>query len=165
MPRLHREAVHIIVFILHLFVFEEGLVLDLRHADGVEQMAVRGDMDGLDVRERGQHHQHLGGFEHLGVVTHVAIVHLDIRLGEEAENLREQVALPIGQVPMPILDVVGERHFLGQPMHALLHQPRVVGPGVTERLINRVLGQKIEADRVLVCGGGKAGHAWLAPWG
>ena len=50
-------------------------------------------MHGLDIGERRQHHQHLGGFEYPRVVLHVAVVHLDIGLGEEAEDLRQQVPL------------------------------------------------------------------------
>jgi hypothetical protein len=59
-------------------------------------MRVGGDVDGFDVGEGGEHHQDFGGFEDLGVVFHVAVVHLDIRLGEEAENLGEEVAFGFG---------------------------------------------------------------------
>ena len=88
-----REGLHVVVLVLHLLVLQEGLVFELRHADGIEQMAVGGDVDRLDVGERRQHHQHFGGFEHLAVMLHVAVVHLHVRLGEEAEDLGEQVAL------------------------------------------------------------------------
>ena len=107
-------------------------------------------MHGLDVGERRQHHQHLGRLEYARVVLHVAVVHLDIGLGEEAEDLRQQVALGGGQVAVPVLHVVGERHLLGQPVDALLDQPGLIGPGIAERLVDRVLGQQVEPHRMFV---------------
>ncbi len=148
--RIDREALHVVVLVLHLLVFEEGLVLDLRYADGVEQVAVGGDVDRFGIGERRQHHQHFGRFEHPAVVLHVAVVHLDVGLGEEAEDLRQQVAFGVRQVAVPVLHVVGQRHLLRQPMHALLGQPRLIGPRVAERLVDRVLGQQVEADRMFV---------------
>ena len=157
--RVHRECLHVVELVLHLLVFEEGLILELRHADGVEQMAVGGDVHRLDVRERRQHHQHLGGFEHLRVMLHVAVVHLDIGLSEEPEDLCQQVPLGRAQVPVPILDIVGQRHFLRQPMDTLLGEPRLIGPGVAERLVDRVLSQQIEPHRMFVGGPDRAVHA------
>ena len=101
-------------------------------------------MDGLHIREGGQHHLHFGRFEDPGIVLHVAVVHLDIRLGEEAEDLRQQVALGRGQLFVPVLHVIGQRHFLGQPVDALLGQPGFVGPGITEGLVDRVFGEEVE---------------------
>ncbi|MND00101.1 hypothetical protein D3C83_186000 [compost metagenome] len=54
-------------------------------------------MDRLHVGERGQHHFHFGGFEDAGIALHVVVVHLDVRLGEEAEDLREQIAFGIAE--------------------------------------------------------------------
>jgi hypothetical protein len=65
-------------------------------------------------------------------VLHVAIVHLDVGLGEEAEDLRQQVALRCGRGFMPVPHVVGERNF--QPVHALLRQPGFIGPGIRDGL-------------------------------
>ena len=146
-----REALHVVVLVLHLLIFQEGRVLGLRHADRVEEMGVGGDVDRFDVGERGQHHQHFGGFEHLAVVLHVAVVHLDVGLGEEAENLGDQMLLALVEVAVPVLDVVGERHLLRQPVDTLLGVPRLVCPRVAERLVDRVLGQKV------VAGGGDVG--------
>jgi len=89
----------------------------------------------LDIREGGQHHLDLGGFEHLRVVLHVAVVHFHIGLREEAENMCEQVALGVIKRAMPILHIVGQRHLFGQPVDTLLHQPGVIGPWVAERLV------------------------------
>src|SRR5204862_294953 len=83
----------------------------LRHADRVEQMAVGGDVDRLGRRERGQHHLHFGRLEDAAVVPHVAVVHLDVGLGEEAEDLRQQMAFRVGELVAPVLDVVGQPHF------------------------------------------------------
>ena len=120
MLAVHPEALHVVELVLHLFVFHEGGIFEFRHADSVEQMAVGRDVHRLDVRKGGQHHQHFGGFEHLAVMLHVTVINLDIRLGEEAEYLGEQVALGIRQIAVPVLDVIRERHFLRQPMNALL---------------------------------------------
>ena len=75
------ELPHEVVLVLHLPVAEEGLVLGLRHADRVEEMRIGGDVDGLHIGERRQHHLHLGRLEHAGIVPHVAVVHLDVGLG------------------------------------------------------------------------------------
>ena len=144
------EALHVIVLVLHLLVFEEGRVFDFRHADGIEQMAIGRDMHRFDVREGREHHQHFRRLEHLGIMLHVAIIHFHIRLGEEAENLRQQIAFGLREVLLPILHIIRERHFFRQPMDALLLQPGFIGPGVAEGLIDRVRRQKIEFHRQFI---------------
>jgi hypothetical protein len=62
-----------------------------RHADGFEQQCVGGDVDRLDVRERREHHLDLGRFENARIALHVIVVHFDVGLREEAEDLRQQV--------------------------------------------------------------------------
>src|SRR5476651_2443692 len=42
------------------------------------------------------------------------------------------------QLVAPVLDVVRERNFLRQPVDALLRQPRIVGPRIVERLVDRL---------------------------
>ena len=148
--RFDREGLHIVVLVLHLLVLEEGRVLDFRHSDGIKKMGVGRDVHRLDVREGGEHHQHLRRLEHLGVVLHVAVVHLDVRLREEAEDLGEEVALRLGEVALPVLHVIGQRHFLGQPVDALLGQPGIIGPGVAEGLVDRIRGEKVELHRQFV---------------
>ena len=96
-------------------------------------------------------------------MLHVAVVHLDIGLGEEAEYLRQQVAFGIREVAVPILDIVGERHFLRQPVDTLLGQPGFVGPGIPERLIDGVFRKKIEPDRMLVGRAGNSVHIGPVP--
>src|SRR3546814_5396300 len=76
----------------------------------------------LHVGEGGQHHLHLGRLEYAGIVLHVAVVHLDVRLGEAAEDLAQQVALAVGEVAIPVLHVLGQRHLFRPPVQALLHQ-------------------------------------------
>ena len=65
----------------------------------------------------------------------VAILHLDIGLGEEAEDLGEQIALVIGELLRPVAAVLAQRHFFRQPVHLLLPLPEIVGPGVLEGLV------------------------------
>ena len=47
---------------------------------------------GFHVAERREHHLDFGGLEHAAIFVVIAILHLDIGLGEETENLREQIA-------------------------------------------------------------------------
>ena len=150
--RIDVEALHVVVLVLHLLVAEEGRVLALGHADGVEQVAVGGDVHRLHRREGRQHHLHFGGFEDPRVVLHVAVVHLDVGLGEEAEDLRQQVPLRLAQLVAPVLDVVGQRHLFRQPVDTLLDVPGVVGPGIVERLVD---GLGVEQGH----GGGRYGRS------
>src|SRR5690606_7938239 len=66
---------------------------------------------------------------------HVVVVHLDVRLGEEAEDLRQQIAFLVGELGGPVLHVLAERHFLGDPVHLLLAAPEFIRPGIAERLV------------------------------
>src|SRR3546814_13602709 len=74
-------------------------------------MAVGGDVHCFHVRKRGEHHLDFGRLEHAAVFVVVAILHLDVGLGEEAEDLGEQVALVIGQLLRPITAILAQRHF------------------------------------------------------
>jgi hypothetical protein len=133
--RLHAEGREVIVLGLHFLVFEEHAIFGLGHADGVEQVRIGGDVDRLHVGERGQHHLDLGGLEHAAVLFVVAILHFHVGLGEEAEDLREQVALVLADLLRPIAAVLAQRHFLGQPVDLLLALPVFVGPRILEGLV------------------------------
>jgi len=65
----------------------------------------------------------------------VAILHLDIGLRKEAENLRQQIALMIGQLLRPIAAIFAQGHFFGQPMDLLLAFPEVIGPRIFKGLV------------------------------
>ena len=82
-----------------------------------------------------EHHLDLGRLEHAAVFLVVAILHLDVGLGEEAEDLGEQVALVVGELLRPVAAILAQRHFLGHPVDLLLALPELVGPGVFERLV------------------------------
>jgi len=129
------EGRHILVLVAHLLVVEEGAIFAFGHADRVEQVAVRSDMDRLHVAERGQHHLDLGRLEHPPVFLMIAVLHLDVGLGEEAEDLGEQVALVLGQLLRPVAAVLAQRHLLGHPVDLLLAFPEVERPRVFERLV------------------------------
>ena len=129
------EILQIVVLVLHLLILEEHAIFALGHADGVEQMAVGGDVHRLHVGERGEHHLDLDRLEHAGIFVVVAILHLDVGLGEEAEDLRQQVALVVGQLLRPVAAILAERHFLGHPVDLLLALPIFERPRVFERLI------------------------------
>ena len=129
------EGRKVIVLVLHLLVLEEGRIFALGHADGVEQVRVSGDVHRLHVGEGGEHHLDLGRLEHAAVFVVVAILHLDVGLGEEAEDLRQQVALGSIELLRPVAAILAQRHFLGHPVDLLLALPIFERPGVFERLV------------------------------
>ena len=92
-------------------------------------------MHRLHIGEGGEHHLDLGRLEHAAVFLVVAILHLDVGLGEEAEYLREQVALVIGEVLRPVAAILAQRHFFRHPVDLLLAFPEIVSPGIFERLV------------------------------
>ncbi len=123
------------MLVLHFLIFEEGRIFALGHADRIEQVRIGGDVHRLHVGESGEHHLDLGRLEHAAVFVVVAILHLDVGLGEETEDLGEQVALVLGDLLRPVAAVLAQRHFLGHPVDLLLALPEVVGPGVLEGLV------------------------------
>ena len=129
------EGGEIIVLVLHLLILEEGRIFALGHADRVEQVRVGGDVDRLHVGEGGQHHLDLGRLEHAAIFVVVAILHLDVGLGEEAEDLGQQVALVVGQLLRPVAAILAERHLLRHPVDLLLALPEFERPGIFERLV------------------------------
>ncbi len=135
--RANIELLHIVVLILHFFVLHEGRIFGLRHPDRIKQMAVGRDVNRLHVRKRRKHHLHFGGFKHLAVIFHVTVIHFDIRLREEAENLRQQILLRWREILFPVAHIVGQRNFFGQPMDALLHVPRLIRPWVGKGFVDR----------------------------
>jgi hypothetical protein len=60
----------------------------------------------------------------------VAILHLDIGLREETENLRQQIAFMVRKLLRPIAAILAQRHFFGQPMDLLLAFPKVISPRI-----------------------------------
>jgi hypothetical protein len=76
-----------------------------------------------------------GRLEHAAVFLMIAVLHLHIGLGEEAEDLREQVALMLRNLLRPVTAILAQRHFLGHPVDLLLPFPEVVGPGIFEGLV------------------------------
>ncbi len=82
----------------HLLIFHEGGELAVGHADRFQKKRIGRDVHRFHVGEGRQHHAHFNRFEERHVVFHVVGADLDIRLGEEAENLRQQVALLVGEL-------------------------------------------------------------------
>ena len=98
-------------------------------------MAVGRDMDGFHVGKGGQHHLDFGRLEHAAIMFVVAILHLDIGLREETEDLRQQIALMVRKLLRPIAAIFAQRHFFGQPMDLLLAFPEVIGPWIFKGLV------------------------------
>jgi hypothetical protein len=48
--------------------------------------------------------------------------------------------MPLGVVELvvPVLDVVGQRHFFGQPVDLLLGLPGLEAPGIGKRFVDRL---------------------------
>ncbi len=129
------ELVDIIDLGRHFFIFKERRIFGFWHTDGVEQVAVRRDMDGFHVGKGGEHHLDFGRLEHAAIMFVVAILHLDIGLREETENLRQKVALMVRQFLRPIAAIFAQGHFFGQPMDLLLAFPEVIGPRIFKGLV------------------------------
>ncbi len=130
------EAGEVIVLVAHFLVVEEGRILAFGHADGIEQVGIGRNVHGFHVAERGQHHLHLGRLEHAAVFVVVAILHLDIGLGEEAEDLGEEVALMLVQLLRPVAAILAQWHLFGHPVDLLLALPEIIGPRVFEGLVD-----------------------------
>ena len=129
------KVCEIIVLVLHLFVLKEHAIFALGHADRIEQVRIGRDVDRFHVAERREHHLDLDRLEDAAVFLVVAVLDLDIGLGEEAEDLGQQVALVVGELLRPVAAILAQRHFLGHPVDLLLALPEIERPGVFERLI------------------------------
>ncbi len=129
------ELLHVIVFVGHFLIFEEGAVFAFGHADRVEQVRIGGDVHRLHIGEGGEHHLDLCRFEHAAIFVVVAILHFDIGLGEESKDLGEQVALMLSDLLRPVAAILAQGHFFGHPVDLLLTLPEVVSPRVFERLV------------------------------
>ena len=134
--RLNAPFLHIVVFILHLAIFHKGFIFDFRHADGIEQMRIGGNVNGFHIGKCSQHHLNFGRLKHLAVMLHIAIIDFDIGLHEKAEDLRQQIALRTGQFLVPIFHIFGQWHFFRQPVNPLLRQPGIICPRIAERFID-----------------------------
>ena len=145
---LDPEFAHEVMLVAHGLVFHEGSELALGHADGFEQQGVGGDVDGLHVGEGRQHHLDLGRFEHPTVFFHVVVLDLDVGLGEETEDLGQQIAFGRGQVDRPVLHVLAQRHLFGHPVDLLLLLPHVESPRIAERLVGGRRGQQSGRGRL-----------------
>ena len=133
---------HVVIFILHFAVFHEGFIFNFGHADRIQKMRISGNMNGFHIRKSGQHHLNFSRFEHLAVMLHIAIIHFDIGLNKEPENLRQQIAFSSGQLFMPVFDIFGQRYLFRQPVNALLGQPRIIGPRITKWFVDNTLFKK-----------------------
>ncbi len=129
----------------HLLVLHEGGELGVRHADGFQQQRIGRNVDRLHVGEGGEHHAHFNRFEERHVVFHVVRADFHIRLGKEAEDLREQIALLVGQLGRPVLAVLAQRHLFGQPVHLGLDLPEIIRPRIAERLVGQAGSQQARA--------------------
>jgi hypothetical protein len=129
------EARQIIMLVLHFLILKEHAIFAFGHADRIEQVRIGGDMNGFHVAERGQHHLDFRRLEHTAILFVVAILHLDIGLGEETENLGQQIAFMIAEFLRPVAAILAQRHFFGQPVNLLLALPEFIGPWIFEGLI------------------------------
>ncbi len=75
-------------------------------------------------------------------MLHIVRTDFDVRLGEEAEDLGQQIALGIIELHRPILAILAEGHFFRHPVHLLLDLPEVIRPRVTEGLVRPARGQQ-----------------------
>ena len=90
----------------HGLVLQELVVDGLGEPDRLDEVRVGGDVHGLARGERREHHSDLGLTEAREVVVDVGARDVDVALGEEAQDLREEVALAIGELLAVVLDVL-----------------------------------------------------------
>ena len=144
---LHAEFLHIVMLVAHGLIFHEGAEFRFRHADGFQQKRIGGDMDGFHIGKGRQHHLDLSRLKHPTIAVHIIVLNLDIRLREEAENLRQQIAFLIIELGCPVLAIFAERHLFGQPMDLLLLFTKVIGPWVAKGLVAVGRGQEAGLDQ------------------
>ena len=90
----------------------------------------------LHVGESGHHHLHRQRLEDRNVALEIIVADLDVRLREEAENLRQQSAfVRRDAIRRPVLEVGAERYFLAHPVRLLLPLPEFIGPGITIHIV------------------------------
>ena len=133
----------------HGLVLQELVVDGLGEPDRLDEVRVGGDVHGLARGERREHHSDLGLTEAREVVVDVGARDVDVALGEEAQDLREEVALAVGELLAVVLDVLEHGHFGPEPVHLLGLHEGLVGPGVLEGL-EAGAGRKKPAGGVLV---------------
>ena len=151
--RLDAELLHEIVLVAHLLVLIERREFRIRHPDRFQQERIGCDMDRLHVGERGQHHLDLGRAEDARIPLHVVVVHFHVRLREEAEDLRQQVAFLLVELGRPVLAVLPQRHLFRHPVDLLLALPEVIGPWIAERLVGVGRRQDARARQNTLCSG------------
>ena len=133
--RIDAEGREIIMLVLHFLILKEHTIFAFGHPDGVKEVRIGRDMHGFHVGKGREHHLDFGGLEHAAIFFMVAILHLDIGLREKAEDLREQIALMIGELLRPVAAIFAQGHFFGHPVDLLLALPEIIGPRIFERLI------------------------------
>ncbi len=132
----HAGGLQEVVFVFHFFVFHEGGIFDLWHAERIEQVGIGGNVHRFHVCKRTEHHLNLNGAKDAGVMFHVTIIDLNIRLGKETENLGHQIFFGLGQGLFPVTNIFGQGHFLWQPVNALLGQPCFITPRIQKWFID-----------------------------
>jgi len=84
---------HIVVFILHFLVFEEGHIFCFRDAQRVQQVRIGSNMNGFHIGKGSQHHLNFRRLEDIGIMFHIAVIDFHIGLREKAENLGDKIFL------------------------------------------------------------------------
>ena len=125
------ERVHVIGLGTHFAIVAEGLEFGLGHAQRLQQQRIGVDMHRLHVGERGHHHLHRERLKDRDIALEIVVTDLDVRLGEEAEDLCQQSPL-VRRHPVrrPVLEIAAKRHLLTHPVRLLLSLPELVGPGI-----------------------------------
>ena len=132
---INAELVHVIALIRHFLIIEEGRIFGLWNTNRIQQVRISSDVHRFHIGKGRQHHLHFSRLEHAAIFVVIAILHLNIGLREEAENLRQQIALMLANFLRPIAAILAQRHFFGQPVDLLLALPEIIGPRIFKGLV------------------------------
>ena len=137
------------MLLAHLLDLEEFVVGRIGQLEALEDVAVGLDVDGLEAREHREHATDLAIAEHLGQDVHIVVEHVDVGLGEQAEDVHQQIALLVCEAfrdRRPVLEVLAHGELARHPVDALLAIAHDLRPLVVEGLVGLALSEERSVD-------------------
>ena len=126
----------------HRLVLHEFVVDRLRQPKRLDQVRIGGDVHGFARGEGREHHADFGLPKARKVDVHVGARDVDVALGEKAKDLRQKLALVVGEFASVVLDVLHHRNFRPEPVHLFGLHEGLVRPRIGEGLEGGALGKE-----------------------